>query len=102
MDLIRKACNLAKEQSPWDARSTQVSLKIIQKTVAAGLLSGNLTTEQLTSFYNEANLVDPSVFLPQTNLVQLAPIQETELKLRNEVMMEVSDTQQTKPKTAIA
>ncbi|KAL7433446.1 hypothetical protein ACHAXH_004340 [Discostella pseudostelligera] len=101
-DLIRKACISAKEQSPWDARGTQVSLKIVQKTVAAGLLSGNFATEQLTSFYNEANSVDPSVFLPQTNSAQLAAIQDTELKLRNEVMMEVSDTQQTKPKTAIA
>jgi len=101
-DLIRKACHSAKEQSPWDARGTQVSLKIVQKTVAAGLLSGNLATEQLTSFFNEANSVDPSVFLPQTNAVQLAAIQETELKMRNEAMMEVSDTQRTKPKTAIA
>lgn len=101
-DLIRKACISAKDQSPWDARGTQVSLKIVQKTVAAGLLSGNLATEQLTSFYNEANSVDPSVFLPQTNTVQLAAIRETELKMRNEVMMEVSDTQRTKPKTAIA
>lgn len=101
-DLIRKACISAKEQSPWDARGTQVTLKIVQKTVAAGLLSGNFATEQLTSFYNEANSVDPSVFLPQTNLVQLAAIQETELKMRNEVMMEVADTQRTKPKTAIA
>lgn len=101
-DLIRKACISAKEQSPWDARGTQVSLKIVQKTVAAGLLSGNLATEQLTSFFNEANSVDPSVFLPQTNAVQLAAIQETELRLRNEVMMEVSDVQRTKPKTAIA
>lgn len=101
-DLIRKACITAKEQSPWDARGAQVSLKIIQKTVAAGLLAGNFATEQLTSFYNEANSVDPSIFLPQTNVTQLAVIQETELKLRNEVMMEVSDTQRTKPKTAIA
>jgi hypothetical protein len=101
-DLIRKACTSAKEQSPWDARGTQVSLKIVQKTVAAGLLSGNLATNQLASFFNEANSVDPSVFLPQTNAVQLAAIQDTELRLRNEVMMEVSDAQRTKPKTAIA
>ena len=94
-DLIRKACISTKEQSPWDARGTQVSLKIVQKTVAAGLLSGNLATEPLTSFFNEANSVDPSVFLPQTNAVQLAAIQETELRLRNEVMMEVSDVQRT-------
>ena len=101
-DLIRKACISAKEQSPWDARGTQVSLKIVQKTVAGYLLSGNFATEQLTSFYNEANSVDPSVFLPQTNSVQLAAVQEAELKLRNETMMEVADTQRTKPKTAIA
>lgn len=60
---------------------TQVLLKIIQKTVAAGLLLGNFETEQQTSLYNKANSVDPLVFLPQTNLVQVALIQETELKL---------------------
>ena len=101
-DLIRKACNSAREQSPWDARGTQVTLRLVQRTVAGYLLSGNFATEQLTSFYNEANSVDPSIFLPQTDTAQLAAVQEAELKLRNEATMELADTQRTKPKTAIA
>lgn len=55
----------------------------------------NFVTEQLTSFHNKATLVNPLVFLSQTKVVQLTAIQETKLKMRNKVMMEVSDTQRT-------
>jgi hypothetical protein len=102
LDLISEACNTAREQSPWDARGTQITLKIVLKTTAAGLLAGNFATEQLTSFHNKANSVDPFIFLPQMNTVQLAAVKEMELKLQNKMMMDVADAQRTKPKTTIA
>ena len=101
-DLLRKACSLAATLWPCNIRSTQMSLKVIQKTVATALLGGNFATQPVTSLYNEVQSVGPMVFMPQTNATQVETVAASEMTFRNELMMEVSETHRTKPKTVIA
>jgi len=95
-DLLQKACHLASTQDPLSICSTQMTLKIIQK------LAGNFATEPITSFYNEANSVDITAFLPQLDTIQINSIKQNKQSYKNELTMNILDTQRIKPKMAIA
>ena len=79
-----------------------MTLKIIQKTVSSNLLAGNFATKPITSFYNEANSVNITTFLPQLDTIQINSIKQNEQSYKNKLMMDIPDTQRIKPKTAIA
>ena len=60
--LLRKSCLSASMQDPFSIRSSQMSLKIVQKTIASNLLGGNFATQHATSMHNEVNAVDHQHF----------------------------------------
>jgi hypothetical protein len=64
-DLIRNTCASAKELDLMNIRSCLISIVFINKTTALHLLQGNLATEGVTLFNNEANSINISIFLPQ-------------------------------------
>ena len=101
-DLLRKTCALASSIDPLHIRSTHMTMKVVQKPVASNLIGGNFATEPSSSLFNEANSIDPSIFMPQKNLARVELIKQSELALSNETMMDVPDAQKSKPKTAMA
>ena len=101
-DLLKKVCELAANQDSMSIRSTQMTMRIIQKAVASNMLAGNFATESALSLYSEANSIDASIFMPQVNLAQVETIRQGELVLRNEARMDLADCQRSKPKTAMA
>lgn len=102
-DLLKKTCTQAAMNDPLHIRSTHMTMKVVQKTVASNLLGGNFATEPVsTSFLNEANSIDPSIFMPQRNSGKVDQIKQSELAFCNEVMMDVPDVQKTRPKTVMS
>jgi len=87
-DLLKKTCIQAATLDPLHIRSRHMTIKVVQKTVASNLLGGNFATEPVSSsFLNEANSIDPSIFMPQRNSTKVDLIKQTELAFCNEVMM---------------
>ena len=73
-NLLRKVCSLASILFPRDIQlKTQLSVEVIQKTIAAALLGGNFTTQPITSFHNELS-VEPTIFILQINSIRLESI----------------------------
>jgi hypothetical protein len=66
------------------------------------MLQGNFATEKITSLKLEANLVEPSAFLPQRNKVLVERELSSEVKATSENVMDFTNSHKTKGKTAIA
>ena len=69
--------------------------------MASHLLLGNLATNGVTNAHNEANALDPSVFLPQRNLTLVEEQQTKDRNSRRELGMDVQDLHKTKISTRI-
>jgi len=79
-NLLKKTCIQTSTNDPLNIRSTQMTLKVVQKTVASNLLGGNFATKPLSSsFLNEANSIDPSIFMPQRNISKIESVKMSEL-----------------------
>ena len=68
-DLLKQTFIVTRDLDPNDIRSRELSMTHVSKAMALHLLLGNLATNGVTNFHNEANAVDPSAFLPQRNLL---------------------------------
>ena len=102
-DLLNKACITTASLDPCNIRSFMMSFKIIQKTFASNLIAGNFAREPISSsFWNEANSIDPSLYMPQRNMSKIESIKNSELTHSSELMMDVPDAQKTRQKTAMA
>ena len=101
-DLLEKACLVASTADPLSIRSTQMTMKVISKTLASSLISGNFAKTVATELLNDASSVDPSVFMPQRCAAKVASIRSAELLISNEIMMDVPAAQRNAPKTAVA
>ncbi len=66
------------------------------------MLQENFTTEKVTSLELEANLIEPSVFLPQKKASLVECKRNNEVKATTENVMDFLDFHRTKGKTAIA
>ncbi len=66
------------------------------------MLQGNFAMEKITSLELEANLIEPSAFLPQKNACLVEREKNNEVKATLENVMEFSDSHKTKGKTAIS
>jgi hypothetical protein len=66
-NLIRNTCATAKELDLMNIRSRLISIVFINKATALHLLQGNLATEGVTLLNNEANSINLSLFLSQSN-----------------------------------
>ena len=85
-----------------DIRSRELSMTHVSKAMASHLLLGNLATSGVTNAHNEANAMDPLVFLPQRNLSLVEEQRSKDLHCRNELGMDVQDLHKTKISTGIA
>ena len=101
-DLLEKACLVASTTDPLSIRSTHMTMKVISKTLASSLISGNFAKTVATDLLNDASSVDPSVFMPQRCAAKVASIRKAELLISNEIMMDVPTAQRNAPKTAVS
>ena len=60
---------LAKQQDFTSIQSTQILIRVMSKILASHMIQGNFANEKVTSLKLEANSVEPSAFLPQSNKV---------------------------------
>ena len=74
----------------------------MSKILASHMLQGNFGTEKVTSLKLEANLVEPSAFLPQRNKVLVEQELSSEVKATTENVMDFVDSHKIKGRTAIA
>jgi hypothetical protein len=65
------------------------------------MLQGNFATEKVTSLKIEANLVEPSAFLPQRNKCLVKQELTSKVKATSKNVMDFADSHRTKGKTAI-
>ena len=101
-DLLMKACALAANQDPLHVMSTHMTMKVIPKVLAATLIGGNFATRPVTSLLNEANSVEPSLFMPQRCVEKVNTVKQSELIISNKLMMGVPAAQRTMQKMATA
>ena len=101
-DLIRNICVVTKEHDCMNIRSRLCNLHYVNKAACTHILQGNFATEMVTSLNNEANAVDPSLFLPQKNKCMLEKEQSTDQHARSENSMDVLDTHKSKVSVAIS
>ena len=66
-DLMQMTINEAKAQDWTNIRSSQISIKLLSKTLASHMLQGYFTTEKVTSLEHKTEKVAPSALLPQKN-----------------------------------
>jgi hypothetical protein len=91
-DLSRQALYSARESDIFSIRSKAVSLKHISKTMMTHILTGNFATNEASSLNNEAQAIDPSVFLPQKNPALVIREASKDLHSRSENAMDVLDS----------
>jgi hypothetical protein len=101
-DLSRQALHSARESDIFSIRSKAVSLKHISKTMTTHMLTGNYATDEASSLNNEAQAIDPSVFLPQRNPALVNREASKDLHARSENAMDVLDSHKLKTATSIA
>ena len=92
-DLMRMTINEAKAQDWTNIRSSQISIKLLSKTLASHMLQGNFATEKVTSLEHETEKVEPSAFLPQKNKGLVDRESTTENRATNENVMDIIDSQ---------
>ncbi len=100
-NLIRNTCTTAKELDLMNIRSHLILIVFINKAIALHLLHGNLATDGVTSFNNEANSIDLSLFLPQRNASMIDRERSNDLTACSENNMDVADAHKSKANVAI-
>ena len=101
-DLIRNMCMVTKEHDCMNIKSRFCSLHYVNKAACTHILQGNFATEGVTSLNNEANAIEPSLFLPQRNTCMLEKERSKDLLARSENSMDVSDSHKSKISVAIS
>jgi hypothetical protein len=74
----------------------------MSKVLASHMLQGNFATEKVTSLELEANLIEPSAFLPQKNACLMECEKNNKVKATSNNVMDFSDSHKAKGKTAIS
>ncbi len=100
-NLIRNTCATAKELDLMNIRSCLISVMFINKATALHLLQGNLATEGVTSFNNEVNSIDLSLFLPQQNTPMIDKERSNNLTACSENNMDIADAHKSKTNVTI-
>jgi hypothetical protein len=75
---------------------------MVRKTLAAHMLSGNFATDRVTNLNNEANSINPLVFLPQKNACMIEQEHMRDMITNTEKSIDVLGTHKSKAKTSIA
>jgi hypothetical protein len=95
-DLVRMTLELAKHQDFTSIQLTQILIRVMSKILASHMLQGNFTTEKVTSLELGANLVEPSVFLPQRNKVLVKRGLSSKIKATSENVKDFANSHKTK------
>ena len=82
-DLLRQTFIVIWDLDSHDIWSWELSMTHVSKAMASHLLLGNLATIRVTNAHNKANAVDPSAFLPQSNLSLVEEQWSKDLHCRN-------------------
>jgi hypothetical protein len=100
-DLLRQTLATAREQDLFSIRSTAISLFHVPKALTGHLLTGNYAIHESDSLNNEAQAVDPSIFLPQRNPTLVNREANKDLHARSKNAMDILDNHKTKTSTSI-
>lgn len=100
-DLIRNTCVVTKELDCMNIKSRFCNLSYVNKATCTHILQGNFATEGVQSLHNEANAIDPSLFLPQRNACMLDKERTKDQLARSENSMDISDTHKSRVNVAI-
>jgi hypothetical protein len=100
-DLIRKTCAVTKEMDCMNIKSRLCNPSFVNKAACMHILQGNFATEGVTSLNNEANAINPSLFLPQRNMCMLDKERTKDQLTRSENSMDISDTHRLKVNVTI-
>jgi hypothetical protein len=100
-DLIRNTCVITKEMDCMNIKSRLCNLSYVNKAACMHILQGNFATKGVTSLNNEANAIDPSLFLPQWNTCMLNKECTKDQLTRSENNMDISGTHRSKVNVAI-
>jgi hypothetical protein len=92
---------VTRDHGPNNIRSRELSMVHVSKAMASHLLLRNFTPNKVTNAHNKANSVDPSAFLPQRNLCLIKLERQKDLKLCNELEMDIIDVHKIKSSTSI-
>jgi hypothetical protein len=93
---------MTKEQDHLSIRSKYLPVRMVGKTLAAHMLSGNFATNRVTTLNNEANSINPSVFLPQKNARMAKQKRMRDMIADREKSVDVLNAHKSKAKTPIA
>jgi hypothetical protein len=101
-NLIHLTLLMTKEQDHISIRSKYLSIQMVGKTLAAHMLSGNFSTDRVTTLNNKANSINPVAFPPQRNVCGVKQIHMRDKIANTEKSMDVLDAHKSKAKTSIA
>jgi hypothetical protein len=101
-DLMWMTLDLAKQQVYTTIHSLQVFIRVISKVLESRMLQGNFAKKKVTRFELEANLIEPSSFLPQNNACLIECEKNNKVKAMLENVMDFSNSHKTKGKTMIS
>ncbi len=101
-DLLHQTLATPREQDLFSIRLTAISLFHVPKALTGHLLTGNYAIHEADSLNNEAQVVNPSAFLPQRNPALVNREANKDLLAHSEKTLDVLDNHKTKTSTSIA
>ena len=90
--MLQMGCDKAKEGSASSIYSKLASIHVVQKSMAANILHGNLQIARVGNLYAEASLHDSTAYLPQLDMAKIERIRKEEQSRTNEKVMNLSDS----------
>jgi hypothetical protein len=99
-DLIGNTCAVTKEMDCMNIKSRLCNLSYVNKAACMHILQGNRDRRSPRPVNNEANAIDPSLFLPQRNACMLDKERTQDQLTRSENSMDISDTHRSKVNAA--
>ena len=100
-NLLRQTFAVTRDLDSNNIPLRELSMVHALKSLALHMLLGNLASRGITTTNNEANLVNPSAFLPQRNLALVESVHHRDNMARAETGMDVINSHKTKVNTAI-
>ncbi len=98
--MIHQTLLMTKEQDHLSIRLKYLTIQIVGKTLTAHMLSGNFTTDRVTTLKNEANSIELSAFLPQRTACMVEQICMRDMIANTENSMVVLGAHKSKVETS--
>ena len=98
--MLKMGCDEAKMGSASSLFLKLASIHVVQNSMAANLLHGNLQTEKVGNLWGNTPLFDSTFCLPQHDMVKVERIQKEKQARTNKRVMHIADSKQTLPNTS--